>query len=616
MSNFWGLIKAYWWSNRWKEAWGLTLAIALLTAASSKTGVWIAEASGDLVNSIASFHDHDNARPLATLLTSAGTLVLLVLVKDAAIIGVRHFFSTTLHRKWRGWLNGVFNQFLLDGNHTHFHVQHGVGGTGGAAAMPDNIDQRVQESIKAMCGGAIGLAMGILGVSTSLLFVGSELIDTSTSVRGLDFLGSYGTAVLALVAVAAYVPINTFVAIKMGAVLERLNVAIQSTEGSYRAELTMLLRRSFQVAASRAEPVHRRVHDRLYEDVDGVWSRLNRIDASYLSFSLVYNFLAAKVVAYLPGLPAYVNYKIGLRDYVTGAELVSALISECSWFIQVMPAIANLKANAKRITDLAAAIDRVQKPRDFYRRTGRSDFRYDTQDPNFGLTVQHLELMADGDGEPFLRAASLRFLPGEWSFVRGPSGCGKTSLLKAINGLWAYGAGQIVFPEGVRPFYAAQEIKLPHIALKQLVAMPDNAEDYSEARVAAALYRARMGQFIEHLDEEGHAGKPWDQVFSGGQKQKLVLARILLHRPGLLFLDEATAALDPEAKLHFHQAIREGCPNAIVISVMHDPTPPKSARGEEFYDTILDIENGVATRIDRMPKRRRQRVLAPLNFSG
>ena len=57
MRGFWGLMRAYWFSDRWKEAWGLTVIIALLTALSSKASVWIAEASGELVNSIAFFHD-------------------------------------------------------------------------------------------------------------------------------------------------------------------------------------------------------------------------------------------------------------------------------------------------------------------------------------------------------------------------------------------------------------------------------------------------------------------------------------------------------------------------------------------------------------------------------
>lgn len=598
MCGFWGLMRAYWFSNRWKEAWTLTVVIALFTAASSKTSVWMAEASGELVNSIAYFHDPGNVSPLAAVLGNAGLLVLLVILRDAGIIGVRHLFSTTLHRKWRGWLNGRFNEALLDANHTHFHLQHGARDQDGAPlAPPDNIDQRVQESIKGMIGGAIGLAMGVMGVTASLFFVGQKLLETSTVVAGLEFLGVYGGAIVAFAAVAAYVPLNTFIALKLGRILEHLTIAIQRAEGSYRSELTTLLRRSFHVAAARGEVVQKEMHESLYTDIDRTWSRLNWFHSGYMSFERIYDFLGSRIVAYGPGLLPYMHEKISLKGYITGAELVNSLISQCSWFIHVMPAIATLKANARRVSDLANAIEQVQQPAEFYRSTGRCDFRFGNQHAVFGLTVRDLELLHEGDdATPFVTAANLRFRRGEWTFLKGESGCGKTSLLKAINGLWPHGGGDVIFPEGVRSFYASQDIRLSRVSLKQLVCLPESHCGHSDAAASSALHKAGLGEFIEFLGETCRDGKCWDEVLSGGQKQKLVLARILLHRPGLLFLDEATGALDVAAKTAFHQAIKDNCPGITVISVMHEASPPKSATGAEFYDSVLSIADGVAVK--------------------
>ncbi len=85
---------------------------------------------------------------------------------------------------------------------------------------------------------------------------------------------------LAFAAVAIYVPINTFIALKLGGLLERLTVAIQRAEGSYRGELTTLLRRSFHVAASHGEDVQKEMHDRLYRDIDRTWTQLNRVNSA------------------------------------------------------------------------------------------------------------------------------------------------------------------------------------------------------------------------------------------------------------------------------------------------------------------------------------------------
>ena len=562
MRSFSGLMRAYWFSDRWMEAWALTAVIALFTAAASKTSVWMAEASGELVNSIAFFHDPSNTAPLPYLLNSAGLLLLLVFLKDAGIIGIRHLVSTTLHRKWRGWLNGRFNEALLDGNHTHFHLQHGGRDANGMPVLPpDNMDQRVQESIKGMTGGAIGLAMGIMGVVTSLIFVGQKLIEQSTVVDGLEFLGTYGAAVLAFAAVGDLCA-DQHLSCAEDRRPARAAYRRHPAHRRYVPRRTDdVARRSFHVSASHGEDVQKKMHARLYTDIDRTWTRLNWVHSAYQSFELIYDFLAARIIAYLPGLIPYMNDKISLKSYITGAELVNSLISQCSWFIHVMPAIATLKANAKRVSELACAIENVQHPDDFYTRTGRREFTYGTQDPIFGLTIRNLNLMHQGaDAKPFLTIRNMRFRRGEWTYVRGESGSGKTSLIKAINGLWPHGRGSIVFPKGVKTFYAAQEVKLPQLTLEGARLLAGGPDGHSDARVAAALHKAGLGEFIEHLDAESREGKIWDQVLSGGQKQKLVAARILLHQPGLLFLDEASGALDPEAKMAFHQAIKDNCP--------------------------------------------------------
>ena len=269
MRTFWGSMWAYWLLERWREAWALTIAILFLTGLSAEASVWSAPASGELVNKIAYFHHPTAPTTPSALLATAATLAAIAITRDAGFTAVGHFLSTTLHRKWRDWLDKRFNRALLDTNHTHFHLQQsGIDATGAAVPPPDNVDQRVQESIKGMTGGAIGLAMGIAGVVLSLGLVGSKLIETSSAVRRLDVLGSYGTACLTFMAIAIYVPLNTFIAAKLGGVLQHLSVCMQWAEGTYRTELNVLLHRSFHVAVLRGERVQKAVNSRRYDDID------------------------------------------------------------------------------------------------------------------------------------------------------------------------------------------------------------------------------------------------------------------------------------------------------------------------------------------------------------
>jgi vitamin B12/bleomycin/antimicrobial peptide transport system ATP-binding/permease protein len=95
------------------------------------------------------------------------------------------------------------------------------------------------------------------------------------------------------------------------------------------------------------------------------------------------------------------------------------------------------------------------------------------------------------------------------------------------------------------------------------------------------------------MDAELHEGNNWRNVFSGGQKQRLVLARILLQKPDILLLDEATSALDTDAAVEFHLALRERLPNATILAVLHTDEVPCDPDGEPFYNLILDVRQGV-----------------------
>lgn len=593
MRSFWGLLRAYWISDRWREAWALTLAVVLLSAAASKSGVWLAQASGSFIATIASFHDTD-APTIEEVLTTAGALVGLALLKYVVFIGFRHYFSTTLHRKWRRWLDSQFNAALLSDHRPYYHLLV-MGASDEGANVPDNIDQRIQESIKAMTGNALGMAMGLISVVTSVYFVGETLLASSVAIEGLEFLGTYASAVLVFALAVTYVPLSTAIALRIGRAIEALNMAMLRAEGSYRAELSMLVRRILPIAAARGEGVQASIHRRQYQAIDRTWGLQNKVSAIFLAFNGSYNYITQRVVAYMPNLPAYMQGGISFRTYITGSELASELISDCSWVIQVMPDIANLRANVNRVVELADAIERVQDAQAFYRETGISEFRYEQQSPDKGLSIQGLELMFSGkEAQPFLRVARLTIKPGQWIFVRGPSGSGKSCLIKALNGLWPYGRGRVIMPEGMKALYACQDTRLPQASLKQLIAMPEDEHEHRDLEVAAIMSAVGLGEFIPSMGNPYYRGRRWDDVLSGGQKQKVVLARILLHTPDVLFLDEATAALDPEARTEFHRLVRQYCPKATVLSVMHEQTPPADSLGRSFYHAILNIENGRA----------------------
>ncbi|MCA8881847.1 MAG: ABC transporter ATP-binding protein/permease [Rhodobacteraceae bacterium] len=619
LRSFRGLVSAYWLSDRWKEAWALTALVFAVTTLLSKASVWTATASADFIAAIAGFHSSDaGVDPAKTLLT-AGSVYLAIVLARTSGQALRHYYSATLHRKARSWLAAQFDDAILSDERVAFDLMSDRGEAGGGR-LPDAIDQRIDECTNGLYGGLIGLAMGIWGAIASIWFVSQAILQRSEQVPALDRWaaqfsqalgrlfgpevaaridlapGTYGTAVLVALLVLVFVPAATAIAWLIGRVMERQTLERQRRDGAWRGELGTMLHRVSQLAASRGERVQRQVNARLYSGVDDTWGRQNFWAAAMLMFTNIYSFLSQRLLAYLPALPAFMAGGLSFRNYAASSELTAELISDVSWFITVMPAIATLRAHAIRLNELADAVERVQERDRFYAETGVSKFERVRVDSRAPLFIERLRLHHRGhDNDPFLSVPRLVAMPGDWIRLNGRNGCGKSSLLKAVAGLWPYGEGRVALADRARLFFAGQEPDLPdRLSLKALATYPDPEDAFDDIRVAAALANVGLGAFIGSMTDELYHGKNWRNVFSGGQKQRLVLARILLHRPDVLLLDEATSALDVNAAVDFHLTLRQSLPRAVILAVLHGDTPPVDPDGVPFYNAVLDVQDGVA----------------------
>ena len=145
-----------------------------------------------------------------------------------------------------------------------------------------------------------------------------------------------------------------------------------------------------------------------------------------------------------------------------------------------------------------------------------------------------------------------------------------------------FGAGRVLVPEGARALFLPQRPYLPLGTLRRALAYPAAPDAFAPAALEEALRVVGLDHLVPRLEEED----AWSLRLSGGEQQRLQWARALLNRPDWLFLDEATASLDPAMEQRLHAALLERLPGLTLVSIAHRPALA------EFHGTRWEVRDG------------------------
>ncbi|MBV9597429.1 MAG: ABC transporter ATP-binding protein/permease [Chloroflexi bacterium] len=485
---------------------------------------------------------------------SFGPLLLRFSILAAIfIVGAvfRLYFTQMLQMRWRIWLTRQFLSQWFDG-HAYYRLEIGKD-------RADNPDQRIAEDLRMFAFNTLTLAFGLLGsVVTLVSFVSILWVISGPVALSLGAVNFEIPGYMVWVAVV-YAIVGSVLTHFVGRPLIRLNFQQQRVEADLRFGLVRLRENSEGVALYHGEGTERRDLDSRVDRIRANWWQLMRFTKNLTFLTTGYDQLA-DIFPILVAAPRYFSGAISLGVLTQIGNAFGQVQGSLSWFVQSYGSLADWKATVDRLLTFQDTMDAARAQA--ARHTGINV----VTNGRAAVTAHNLDL-ALPDGRVIVPHLSLAVEPGERVMISGPTGVGKSTLFRALAGIWPFGQGEVHVPREARLLFLPQRPYLPIGSLRDAALYPSSsaASGVDDASIREALEAVGLGAFVDKLD----AIDNWSLQMSGGEQQRLAIARAILQRPEWLFLDEATAALDEDSEQQLYELLKCRLPDTAIVSIAH-----------------------------------------------
>jgi putative ATP-binding cassette transporter len=498
-------------------------------------------------------------------------LVFFGLIVAAAVLAgaSQYFFGQTLQIRWRRWLTANYvSVWMAQGRHYRVRV---------VAPQVDNIHLRIASDVYLFIQRTHELATGLLGSFVALVSFAYILwgLSAVTPVPGLSGSTIPGWLIWGAL---LYAGLGTLFAHLIGHRLIPLNFNQQRFESDFRFAIVRAADHSEPIALMRGEPVERAELNHRFSNLVTNWTRLVATQTRLVGFVGGYA-QASTVVPVLMVAPAYLAGVIPLGSLMQAALAFTRVEGAFAFCISSYPKIAEWKAMVDRLAGFEDAMIMVDESRDqtdgtiAVSRTGGRDL--DVSDVSIRLP--------DGSEISGLPAMALR--PGDRVMITGPSGSGKSTLFRALAGLWPSGKGRVTFPKDGEVLVMPQRPYFPLGTLRTAVAYPSAQDEVPETEIVSALQTVGLSHLIPRLDE---AEADWSVMLSGGEQQRVGIARALIRKPAILLFDEPVAALADASGRELYQTLLEKLPGTVVLTI------DRREVLRQYHSKIVELSRGDA----------------------
>ncbi|MER9180524.1 ABC transporter ATP-binding protein/permease [Mesorhizobium sp. M0184] len=586
LKRFWISARGYWGGSGDRVAWPLTIGLLVLIVTNVGFQYGINVWNRAIFDAIEQRNAH-------TVYWLSAVFVPLVL-GSASLVVAQVFFRMRIQRRWRSWLTtAVIARWLASGRYYQLNL---VGGD------HSNPEARIAEDLRIATESPVDFIAGVIVAFLSA----STFIVVLWTIGGALTLTIAGSTVtvpgfLVITAVLYSAITSTSMAV-IGRHFVHLSEGKNQAEAEFRYTLTRVRENGESIALLGGEEEERSGMDKTFAHVLRQWALLA---GQHMRTALVSqgSSLFAPVVPVLLCAPKFLEGSMTLGQVMQAASAFAIVQGAFGWLVDNYPRLADWNACARRIASLMMSLDGLERAEQS-NTLGR--IKRGETGGNAMLSLNNLSVSLD-DGTAVVKETEVVIEPGERVLVAGESGSGKSTLVRAVAGLWPWGSGSVNIRADRRLFMLPQRPYIPTGTLRRAVAYPGAADNWTLDKIKAALDKVGLDYLNDRIEEDA----PWDQTLSGGEKQRLAFARLLLHRPDIIVLDEATSALDEKSQDKMMEMIIRELPKVTIISVAH------RAELEAFHSRKITLERHkggakLVSDIELVPRKDRRNLLMRL----
>ncbi|KAG1933861.1 Peroxisomal Membrane Protein related [Pimephales promelas] len=422
-----------------------------------------------------------------------------------------------------------------------------------------NPDQLITQDVEKFCNSVVDLYSN----------VSKPLLDILIYICKLNSaIGTLGPACM-----LGYLLFSGLILTRLRRPIGKMTITEQKYEGEYRYVNSRLITNSEEIAFYNG---NRREKQTIIGSFQKLVDHLNRFIHFRFSMGVVDSIIAkyiAMAVGYLVISRSFLDltnqrhlnssYAERLEDYYQSGRMLISLAQALGRIVLAGREMTRLSGFTARITEIQDVLKDLNSGK--YERTMITQQSKDGAVEKIPLIpgrgeiiiadniikFEHIPL-ATPNGDILIRDLSFEVSSGTNVLVCGPNGCGKSSLFRVLGELWPLYGGQLTKPERGKLFYVPQRPYMTLGSLRDQVIYPDTHEDQKKKGTSDRVLKEYLDnvQLGHILDREGswETVQDWMDVLSGGEKQRMAMARLFYHKPQFAILDECTSAVSVDVE--------------------------------------------------------------------